>query len=312
MPDAPLRVEALNNFDAHVDYKVRTIRAEKLPISNVALTLDLKRRLLKLSPLTFDLAGGHLASDISINAQKRPVATDYDIRLSPTPMGRLLRGFGVEESGTSGTLKLRVQMKGEGDTVRESLASSDGRIAIILPRGTFWTRNIQLAEIDIGTFVQKMFEKKLEKPVEINCGLIAFTVRDGIAAADPILIDTRKNVIIGRGGFSFKDERLDFALKADAKTFSLFSGQSPVGVGGYFASPSINAITPELLGRAGAGLGLGLLASPLAAIIAFVDPGDAKAADCGPVLEGANARAQRTDKGKPRKDVGTGQLPKKD
>ena len=290
LPDAPLRVEALNNFDAHVDYKVRTIRAEKLPISNLALTLDLDRRLLRLSPLTFDLAGGHLASDIAIDARQRQVGTDYDIRLSPTPMGRLLRGFGVEESGTTGTIKLRAQMKGEGDTVRESLASSDGRIAVILPRGTFWTRNIQLSEIDIGTFVQKMFEKKLEKPVEINCGVIAFTVRDGIAAADPILIDTRKNVMKGRGGFSFKDESLDLGFRADAKTFSLFSGQSPVRIGGYFASPSIQPITPELLGRAGAGLGLGLLVSPLAAIIAFVDPGDAKAADCGEVLKGHRAK----------------------
>src|SRR3546814_2011682 len=67
---------------------------------------------------------------------------------------------------------------------------------------------------------------KLKKPVEINCGLIAFTVRDGIGAADPILIDTEKNVIAGRGAFSFKDESLAMAMEADAKTFSLFSARS--------------------------------------------------------------------------------------
>lgn len=307
LPDATLRAEALRNFDAHVDYRVATIRAEKLPVANVGLTLDLDRNLLVLSPLNFDLAGGHLASDIRVNARGPRVVTDYDIRLSPTPMGRLLAGFGVEESGTSGTLKARIRMRGEGDTVHESLATSDGRMAFILPRGTFWTRNIQLSEIDIGTFIQKMFENKLKEPVEINCGLVGFTVRDGIAAADPILIDTRKNVILGRGGFSFRTEALDLALRADAKTFSLFSGQSPVGLGGYFAQPSLNVISPELLGRAGAGLGLAVAAAPLAAIIAFVDIGDAKAADCGPVLAGARAAAQRTDKGEPRRDVGSGQ-----
>jgi AsmA family protein len=47
--------------------------------------------------------------------------------------------------------------------------------------------------------------------------------------------------------------------------------------------------------------------SPLAAILAFIDPGDAKAAACGPVLAGARASAMRTSKGKPRQDVGTGQ-----
>ncbi|WBY07039.1 AsmA family protein [Sphingomonas sp. 7/4-4] len=306
LPDAPLRVEALRNFDAKVDWRVRTVRAESLPVSNITLGLDLDDRLLKLSPLNFSMARGTVNSDITINARRDPVFTEYDIRLSPTPMGTLLAGFGVEQSGTSGTLKARVQMTGSGNSVRDSLANSNGRIAVILPKGNFWTRNVQLSELDIGVFIQKMFEKKLKEPVQINCGLIGFSVRNGIAAADPILIDTEKNVMLGRGGFSFRNETLDLAFRADSKKFSLFSGQSPVGIGGYFARPRIDVISPELVGRAGAGLGLGVLASPFAAVIAFVDVGDAKAADCGPVLAGASARAQRTDKGKPRDDVGKG------
>jgi hypothetical protein len=65
-------------------------------------------------------------------------------------------------------------------------------------------------------------------------------------------------------------------------------------------------ISPELVARAGVGLGLGVFASPFAAILAFVDVGDAKSAACGPILEGARAAAQRTTKGKPRDDVGNG------
>ncbi|AGH49847.1 AsmA protein [Sphingomonas sp. MM-1] len=306
LPDAPLRIEAIRNFDAHVDYAVRAIRAPNLPISNVALTLDLDRSLLKLSPLTMDVAGGKLASDITLNARARPVMTSYDIRLAPTPMGRLLKGWGVEESGTSGVVKARVRMKGAGDTVHESLAHADGRIAVILPAGTFWTRNIQLSELDVGTFITKMFEDKLKKPVAVNCGLIAFTVRQGVAAADPILIDTDKNVMLGTGSFSFRDESLDLKFRADGKKFSLLSAQSPVRIGGYFAAPALGVIGPELLARGGAGVALGLVASPIAPILAFVDIGDAKSAACGPVLAGAKASGQRTSKGKPRDDVGSG------
>jgi uncharacterized protein involved in outer membrane biogenesis len=306
LPDAELRIDALKNFDAKVDWSVRTVRADNLPVSNIKLGLDLDDRLLKLSPLNFSLARGTVSSDITINARRNPVVTDYDIRLSPTPMGVLLAGFGVEESGTTGTLKARVQLTGTGNSVHDSLANSSGRIAVILPKGAFWTRNIQLAELDIGTFIQKMFEQKLKEPVQINCGLIGFTVRNGIAAADPILIDTQKSVMLGRGGFSFKNESVDLAFRADAKKFSIFSGQSPVGLNGYFARPGIDVISADLLTRAGAGLGLGLIASPLAAVIAFVDVGDAKAADCGPVLSGASAASQRDTKGRPRDDVGKG------
>jgi uncharacterized protein involved in outer membrane biogenesis len=312
LPDAPLKIDALRAFDADIHYRIARVRAESFPVSDIDLTLDLDHSLLLVKPAKANVAGGTLTADISLDARGPVVITEYDLRLSPTPMGRLLARFGAEESGTTGTMSARVQLAGRGDSVRDSLANSTGRMVFIMPQGTFWTRNIQLSELDIGTFVQKMFEKKLKDPVEINCGLIAFTVRGGVAAADPILIDTKKNVIVGRGGFSFKSEALDMSVRADAKTFSLFSGQSPIGVEGYFAEPRIDPISGELVARAGTGLGIAALASPLAGLIAFIDPGDAKAAACGPVLAGARAAAQRTDKGKPRKDVGTGSTKKSD
>jgi len=306
LPDTPLRVEAIRNFDANVAYSVKRVRAQHVPISAINLALKLDRSLLTLSPLTFDMSGGHVASDIEINARGAPVRTSYDIRLAPTPMGTLLARWGVEQSGTTGTIKGRVQMTGVGDTLHDSLATANGRIAVILPAGTMWARNVQLSELDVGTFVTKMFSGKLKQPVEINCGLIAFTVRNGVAAADPILIDTKKNVMIGRGGFSFKNESLDLAFRADGKKISLLSGQSPISINGYFARPGINVVSPELVSRAGAALALGVVGTPIASLLAFVDTGDAKGAACGPILAGASAQGQRTKRGNPRDDVGRG------
>ena len=54
------------------------------------------------------------------------------------------------------------------------------------------------------------------------------------------------------------------------------------------------------------GAALGAAVNPFAALIAFVDPGDAQSAACGPVLAGASAAAQRTSKGEVRKELGTG------
>ena len=306
LPDAPLRVAALRQFDANVRYTVRTVRSRKIPLSDIALTMALKNGVMTLSPLTLSMARGNVAADVTIDTRQRPANTRYDIRLAPTPMGRLLAGFGVLEAGTTGVIKGRLQLEGRGDTIHDSLSTANGRIAATMPRGTMWARNVQLAELDVGTFAQKMFQGRLKEPVQINCGLIGFTVRNGVAAADPILIDTAKSVIVGRGGFSFRTERMDLAFRADGKKFSLFSGQSPVGLGGYFSEPSISVISPQLLSRAGVGLGLAVLAAPPAAILAFVDVGDAESAACGPVLAGARAKAQRTVEGDTRSDVGNG------
>lgn len=306
LPDAPLNVEAMKAFDADVTWKVGIVRSKNIPIANIGLTLKLLDRVLTLNPLTMTLSRGDVAANVVIDTRKRPAFTTYDIRLASTPMGRLLAGFGVAEAGTTGTIRGRVQLTGTGDTIHDSLSSSNGRIAFTMPQGTFWTRNVQLAELDLGTYAQKLLQGKLEKPVTINCGAVAFTVRGGIAAADPILIDTTKNVIVGRGGFSFRNEGVDLAFRADGKKFSLFSGQSPVGIDGYFADWKINPISDQLLARAGVGLGLALVATPIGGVLAFVDIGDAKSAACGPVLAGATAKAQRTTKGEARDDVGRG------
>jgi len=306
LPNASLRAEGLRVFDADVRYTAARLRSDSIPISDISVTVDLDDGMLKLSPMVLTMARGKLESDIAIDWRRRPARTQYDIRLASTPMAQLLSGFGVAEAGTTGTVKGRIQLTGDGDALHDSLGSASGRMAFVIPKGTFWTRNVQLAELDFGTFVQKMFEDKLKDPVQINCGLVAFTVRNGAAAADPILIDTTKNVITGRGGFSFATEQMDMAFRADGKKFSLVSGQSPVQIGGYFSAAKLNVISPELLGRAGVGLGLAVLAAPPAALLAFVDVGDAKSAACGPVLQGARAAGQRTTKGKPRDDVGNG------
>jgi uncharacterized protein involved in outer membrane biogenesis len=305
LPDAELPVAMMKRFDAGLDWKIATVRSRNLPVSNIDLKLALERGRLALSPLTFSMARGNVASDFIFDTRQRPSAITYDIRLASTPMGRLLAGYGVADAGTTGTIRGRIQLAGRGDTIHDSLATSSGRIAFVMPNGTLWTQNAQLAELDLGTFAYKMFQGKLKEPIRINCGLLAFTVRGGVARTDPILIDTSKNVVTGRGGFSFATEAVDLAFEADAKKFSLFSGQSPVRIGGRFASPELQVVSPELLARAGVGLGLAALATPIGGLLAFVDVGDAKAAACGPVLSGARAAAQRTTKGKPRDDVGS-------
>lgn len=303
LPDAPLRSAELRRFDADVRYRVGKIAARDFPVSQIDARLVLDHGKLVLEPVSAIVATGRLDGAFVLDARGRAVVTDYQIHLHPTPMGKLLHRFGVEESGTSGTLSARLALHGVGDSLRASLGHANGRMVAIIPAGTMWARNVQLAELDIGTFITKMFQKKLKEPVVINCGLIGFTVRDGVSSADPILIDTKKNIVTGTGQFSFRDESVNLAMRARGKTFSLFSLQSPVGLGGYMAAPHLKVISPQLLTRVGAGAAVGALVSPIAALVAFIDPGDAHAAACGPVLSGARANAQHTRSNKPIKGL---------
>lgn len=301
LPDAPLAVEQIKAFDAHVDYRAAHIATGTVELTGLRLGVDLDRGLLKLDPLAVDVAGGQLTGNIAIDARGARVLTDYDLRLSRVPLKRLLTSFKLEDAGATASVRGRIRMRGFGNSVASSLASADGRIALVFPAGTLWIRNIQLAKLDIQNFVTAFLGKRLKKPADLRCGILAFTVKDGKATADPILFDTTRATYRGAGGFDFGDESLGLSVEGKSKEISLFSGQSPIGINGHFAAPGINVISGELLGRAAAAVGLGVVASPFAAILAFVDPAGAKDKDCTPILAARrDAPASRQDNARPK------------
>ncbi len=283
IPDAPLAIEQLKAFDAQIRYSAGTIRTGAVKLSGLVINLNLTDSRLLLKPIAFNIFGGRLTSTIDLNARVRPVVTTYDISMSRVPLGQLLTSFDVAKSGTTASVFGRIQLSGKGDTMRKSLATANGRIALVFPAGTLWVRNIQLGKLDLQNYITSGIVKKLKKPQEIRCGVIAFTVKDGISAADPVLFDTSRAKFRGRGKFSFKDESLDLSVRGYSKEISLFSGQSPVGIKGYFAAPSIRPISKQLLARAGIGVGLGVVTGGIGAILPFVDLGGAKNVNCAAV-----------------------------
>ena len=290
IPDAPLAIEQLKAFDARIKYAAAKLRTGNVPLSGLILDLDLKDSRLQLRPVAVNIIGGRMTATIDLDASVRPVVTAYDIRMSRVPLGQLLTSFDVEKSGTTASVFGRIQLKGYGDTMRTSLATSSGRMALVFPAGTLWVRNIQLGKLDLQNYITSGLLAKLKKPQEIRCGVAAFTVRDGIATADPVLFDTKRANFRGEGDFSFRNESLDLAVRGDSKEFSLFSGQSPVGIKGYFAAPSIRPISRQLVTRAAVGVGLGLATGGIGTLLAFVDIGDAKNVNCAAVQAAQTAK----------------------
>ena len=67
--------------------------------------------------------------------------------------------------------------------------------------------------------------------------------------------------------------------------------RSPVVIHGTLAHPSIGVQAGAGLGQAAAAVALGVVLTPLAAVLAFVDPGLAKDADCAALLTDAQPSA---------------------
>jgi uncharacterized protein involved in outer membrane biogenesis len=97
-------------------------------------------------------------------------------------------------------------------------------------------------------------------------------------------MDTTNVLITGHGNVDLQTEKLDLALQGDPKKIRLVRLRSPIKVEGSLAKPHVGINPEKALLQAGAGTVLATLLTPIAAILAFIDPGLAKNADCSALV----------------------------
>lgn len=291
LPDIPLDPAALRQMDARVTYLADSVTGVPHAPRHLTFQLALRDGVLRLSPASVDMDGGFISSDITIDGRRDVPMASYDIRLSPTPMGRLLASWGVAAQGTTATLRGRLQLSGPGHSVRETLAHAAGRIALVVPRGAMATQRASDDPLDMASLGNALFRDESATLADVNCGLIAFTVRGGIATADPILIDTSGNVLTGEGRIDLAGETIDVRLEAEGKRFALFGRPSPITLSGSFASPVVTRQSTSWFKPVSL-FGFSFRLPSIAAIFDFVDPDDVKVPQCGPVLSGQPGAAQ--------------------
>jgi uncharacterized protein involved in outer membrane biogenesis len=129
---------------------------------------------------------------------------------------------------------------------------------------------------------------------EVRCGVAQFEIQDGTLRADRIVFDTRNVLITGRGAAQLGSEELDLSIKGDPKKVRLVRLRTPIEVRGHFLRPAIGIDAGHALKQGAIAAAVAVVATPLAAILAFVDPGLATDQNCAALLAGAEAQAQRS------------------
>ncbi len=89
-----------------------------------------------------------------------------------------------------------------------------------------------------------------------------------------------KWTIQGSGTISLKNEALDMQLKVIPKDATVLSLRSPIHIQGSLKKPAVRIDKAALAARGGVGAALGLLLTPIGAMLAFIEPGLGKDSQC--------------------------------
>jgi len=293
LPDAPLSVKQVRETDAKVKFRGEQVEAPNVPLSGVQLDLELKDGVLHMKPLQVGVAGGTAIADVKIDARKEPVRTDYDVKLRAFQLEDFLNKAGLENGG-KGRIDGRVRLAGIGDTVAKSLGASNGDIRLVINQGEISNLAIEAAGLDVAEALGLLASK--DKPVGIRCFVADLGVQDGVASPRVFVLDTTDSTVLIEGPLDLRSEQMDLRVKTQPKDPSVFSVRTPITIKGSFAAPSIGVDKGALAARGAAAVALGALLTPVASILAFIEPGLGKDSDCAALLnevqEPANVRTK--------------------
>jgi uncharacterized protein involved in outer membrane biogenesis len=284
LPDAKLDLRRIRAMDADVHYRAESVRAEKISIREIVLNLKLDRAVLTLAPLSFVLPEGKLTSSIKVDGSQDIPEVQIDSRVTHVRLSELKTKSGA--APIDGTLVGRVLLHGRGKSLHEIGSTAEGNVSFVIPHGDVRAAFAEALGINAARALGLFLSGNQEK-TGIRCGVANFKAEGGVFAAQDMVFDTDKMLILGKGEVDLGPEALDLSLTGQPKHFTFFRIKSPVELSGTLSHPKVGLKPGNTPGQVALATALGVLATPIAAVLGFIDPGLAKDADCGGLIADA-------------------------
>ncbi|MEO5737030.1 MAG: AsmA family protein [Variovorax sp.] len=293
LPSGKFEGGRLRAIDAEVDYSAAKLVAPKaLAVEGLKFAFRLHDAVAKLTPLEIGFAGGRIVSEITIDArEEQALRSIVNADFRNIKVAKLFPSMPDIAKGV-GEIGAQIRLSGSGNSVADAAGASNGSVTAAIAHGQVSNLLDAIAGLNGGKVISLLVGG--DKEIAINCGGVAFGVKNGIGQSELFVIDTAQTRIDGDGSFNLKDERFDFTISPKPKSPGILSLRTPVHLYGSFRHPEYELDKKQLLARAAGAVALALV-NPLAALIPLIETGPGKDTDCGRVLapvQGASQQAK--------------------
>jgi len=288
LPTMPFSLEKIRAADADVRFKVDKIITKGLPIEKMDAHLIIKDGTLKLAPLNFETAGGHLVTEITMDGRGSHIVTHADITAKGLRLDQLFPTSKMTGSN-QGIIGGRAKLDAKGDSISQMMGTANGEAALIMDGGTISELLLRKSNVDIANSFLVLVRG--DKNVPIRCAVANFKAVEGDFKVQDLVLDTPKVNITGDGNVNFADESLHLRLVSQSKGFSLVSLRGPILVTGKLMKPKAKPDTTKVATRGAAAVGLAAVTVGVAGLIPLLDFGDNKDSNCAALMDQAKSDA---------------------
>lgn len=276
LPDQPFDVPEIQAADFDIHYEAGRIEGRSMPLDNLVTTLKIENGKVTLEPLNFGVGEGKIAGNIVLDARQSPIDVRADIDFQRVDLHRIMQSTEIFEG--AGTIGGRGFIESSGNSVADMLGRGNGELKLFMAGGNISALLVNLAGLDIGNSILSALG--LPQQTGIRCMVSDFALEEGTLKTRSFYLDTEDANIIGKGTIDLDAETLNYQIATEPKKPSIGALPAPINITGRLKDPSVGPDPETLAARAGASTILGVLLTPLAALLPTIQFGLGEDNDC--------------------------------
>jgi uncharacterized protein involved in outer membrane biogenesis len=269
-----LSFDVLKKVDADIVLKAKTIQARDAHLKLGHLTLKLEDSDFKIDKFEATYKQSKISGKLQIK-QGSPTRVATNFLVQNFDLGAFLKEIG-KSGQVRANLDIAAHLNGRGNSVQSLMAGLNGSIGVVMGEG-FLTKYLDMLSAGL---TQKVFQIwKPHKAVDqINCAVVQFDIKEGVAASRAFVFDTRAGLLTGEGKINLGTEKIYFLLvpKPEHPEVSLLTN---LRVSGTVMNPQVSADKISLLTKGAEALS-SLVIGPLGLLAPFVHLGALSAHPC--------------------------------
>jgi uncharacterized protein involved in outer membrane biogenesis len=288
LPDTPVNLPKIRAADFDLRYAAGHIQAKDTPFDDLAAHLRIDDGVLTLQPVRFGVGGGSIAANLLLDGTQDRAHVKADADFRQVDFSKVM---GALEYRGSGKVDGRASLDARGNTVADLLGGGNGQLRLSMEGGDVSALLINLAGLDFGNAL--LSAMGIPSRAKLRCMVADLDLKKGLVQTDTLLLDTTEANVVGEGTVNLVDERIDYHVRTQPKTFNIGSISAPINISGTLKRPRVRPSARSLGLRGGATVALGIVATPLAALLATIQPGTGKDRDCDAMLRDVRSEAAK-------------------
>ncbi len=270
LPDTPINLPRLKAADLHVKYRAGHIENKFVPFDNIAMAMDVVGGRITIHPLDVGVGRGQIVSNIDLAPDANDtVHAAADIRFRQLDLARIMQA--THSFHGQGTIGGEAEIRSTGNSLAAMMGHGNGELKLILlGGGNLSALLVDLSGLEFGNALLSALG--VPRQTDIQCFVTDLPLNDGVMSTKVLLLETKEARVVGNGTVNFRDQTLDYSMTTRSHSFSIGSFPGPIDISGPLGSPSIRP-GAEIIARAGAAAGLGVLLTPLGALLPTIQFG---------------------------------------